>query len=326
MLWFGVLVISILTGIQVLTRLALPESPQHVWMFLGAATLLTACIRWGITPLQGAPLIFGLLCGLLVAHQRARTGIQVAITLIATAFKFTLALPFVAVLVLKRRYCVVAATICVWILLNGVGFMRLGGMAAVRGYIANVETLESPSDLDTLDPWSLVSIPRVDWNYMFRGFKFNAIVARLLTVSLFAASLLWLAIETRRLAGELNLLELSIFVMSAVCLGTLAVYHHHYDMSPLLAPLLGWLLGPRGSKDSKMGIALLVPLIVVMIVVPVATTQRFVLSYLGGRFWGVLNVVFPITLTAGFAGALLLLRQVRSEGLHAFENRAARTR
>ena len=68
--WFLVMTGAVVFGIRALVRLLSPASGNHVWMISAGFVLFSASMRWGMTLLQGAPLMFGLLCFLIVALHR----------------------------------------------------------------------------------------------------------------------------------------------------------------------------------------------------------------------------------------------------------------
>src|SRR5947207_2411219 len=87
LLWIATLSAAVVAGVRVIVRLALPDATTDVWMALAGGVLLSAVMRWGMTPLQGAPLTFGLLCFFVAALVRGRFGFAAGIAAFAMAFK-----------------------------------------------------------------------------------------------------------------------------------------------------------------------------------------------------------------------------------------------
>src|SRR4029077_19118545 len=62
LLWPAILIGVVMLGTRALVRMLGKPEKTATWMAIACLVLLSASIRWGMTPLQGAPLVMGLLC------------------------------------------------------------------------------------------------------------------------------------------------------------------------------------------------------------------------------------------------------------------------
>jgi len=303
--WLGLMVLVVVLGIRTLAQFL---NPGANWPLLAGAVLLTASIRWGMTPLQGAPLVFGLFAAFYPALVRGQYGRAGAYAAYAVAFKFTLALPFVALLALRRRWTTVVLLGAMLVVLNILGFYRVGGWAAFADYQHNIVALEALDDINTPDPWSANSVPRLDWIYLFYGLLRQLAPARLLAPALCCVVLVYLAWRAWRLGDRLQHRELRLFLMPTVCVALLSVYHHHYDVALAIVPLLVAWSAPQGSRFT-LGI-LSVPLAAMMVLIPVGAMQ----SRLGPfpLALGLFHLAFPIAVSLALIDSLLSLKSLRS--------------
>lgn len=310
-LWFVLLVTSVTLGIRGLVRLVKPDATREQWMLLAGLVLFSSCLRWGMTPLQAAPGLMALLAHFGIALEARRQWVVLGLAVLVMAFKFTVALPFLALLVLHRRYLFAAITVASSVVLNLLGFIRMGGRAAFTAYLAGMHQLESTGTINTPDPWELISSSRLDWTYLFVGLTRDIPLARGLALTLSAVTAAWLAKEGWRVRRHVDLTVTASFLLPATCLSLLCVYHHHYDISLLVVPLL--ILGFLHVRDrrpvSPAVLALAVPVMALMAFLPVATSSRLLEALVGPRGPGLVNLAFPVALTLALVGSLLLLRQ-----------------
>jgi hypothetical protein len=243
-LWLCILLGCVVLGVRLLVRSSLPEAAPYVWMLAAGGALLSAGARWAITPLQGAPLAFGLLCWLVVALQREQWKLAVALVAVAAAFKITLALPFFGLLLLYRRYAGVLAAGAICVGLNALGFAIMGA-GSFAGYLHNIAGVESFGDINSPDPSEVYSIPRVDWIYLFYGLTRSSQFSRIACLLVAVLALLWLARDAVRLKAPFTLSELGLVLSALVCVGSAAVYHHHYDLLPFVVPFTLLAIGAR---------------------------------------------------------------------------------
>jgi len=315
-LWILTLAVGVVAGVRQLVRLVLPNASSDVWMALGSAALLSAVMRWGLTPLQGAPLTFGLLCFFVSALVRGKPRLATAIAVFATAFKMTLALPFLALLALDKRWRSIALVGGSWLLLNVTGFWLMGP-SALASYREAMLVVEAFFDINSPDPWFRYSIPRLDWKYLLYGLLHDINLAQQATLLLAAATASWLGwfcIRFWRGRQPLSLEVVVPFLAAAVCLGSLCVYHHHYDASLFLAPALLLLHGPTRRSLPRRAWLMCLPLLAMLLLLPVATVYRILDRSLPAAAIGVFNLTFPLAMSLALGGSLVALSAV-SQGI-----------
>jgi hypothetical protein len=306
--FLALMLLLVVLGVRAIVRAARPFSGNEIWMATSGIVLLSSCIRWGTTPLQGAPIVFALLSLFAVALYFARWNLALGLAIIVTTFKITLALPFLGGLLLYRRYGATLITMVSWGLLNFVGFLRLGGGEALRGYRANMAVVEALYQINTPDPWDPISIPRLDWTYLFNGLTGQLLASRMLGMALSVATALWLASAALRLRQPLSLRALGAFLSAFVCLGTLAIYHHQYDVSLFVAPLLLLCFTPKEPAESPWAMRLMFPLVAMGALLPVGKVQQVLRTHLGEAAVGLMNLSFPIATSLALVGSLLLIQ------------------
>ena len=138
--WLLAIDLTLILGIRSLVRFVAPRAGQHVWLFSVGVILLSSALRWGMMLLQGAPLVLGLLCLFVVAVNGNRPHLGATLAVLAVAIKMTLSLPFLGILLLRRRFGAVALAGGTWLLLNALGFLRMGH-DALKDYRHNVADL-----------------------------------------------------------------------------------------------------------------------------------------------------------------------------------------
>jgi hypothetical protein len=314
-LWLVALIAAVVFGIRTLIRTLDESKKDSSWMVVAGLVLLSSSVRWGITHLQGAPLILGLLC-LFVARLDSGKYLQAcAITTYVLVFKFTVALPFVGLLLLHQRFREIASATVIAGITHVVGFARTGGLAALRAYTEGVGALEVPGSINTPSPWDPASSPRIDWTYLYTGLIGDPQLAKrlsLLTTALIGSWLLW---SMWRLRASLDKRKIACMLLALASLGMLCVYHHHYDLSAVLVPLL--MLGAlhwAGDFRLPAGFLLLVaPLVAMATLLPLATVQRLLFSLGGPTAVGYMNIAFPTCITLALAASCLLLWQLQTQ-------------
>jgi hypothetical protein len=305
--WFLTLALSLILGTRVLLRSSNASLGHEVWTIAAGSVLLSACARWGLTPLQGAPLLCGLLAWFVVSLQRRHARTACAIAAYATIFKVTMALPFLALLLLHRRYLALGLIGVLWISLNAMGFARVGGAEALHAYQSNVSLLEAVDQLNTPDPFRPVSVPRTDWIYLFYGMFGSVQLARVLAMAASALVSLRLLAIALRMKERPTLAQSAAFLAPLVCLTLLCVYHHHYDLCLVIPSLLMVFIGPAELRPTMPARWLLAPLTALMALMPVATAHRIVHEHFGTVGLGLLNLAFPLATTAALLGFFAVL-------------------
>jgi hypothetical protein len=307
-MWFVAMCSTVVLGVRALVLLTWPERGALGWPLVVGGVLLSACLRWGMAPQQGAPLILGVLGLFTVALYQRQFTLALVLAAFAVAFKSTLALPFLGLLFLYRRYASAAIAVGCMVLANLLGFARLGGTSAWHAYQQNVAVLESLSDINTPDPWNLISVPRTDWTYLFYGLSRNLHASRLAALACVGLTGLWLLWQANKVRTP-TLANVGAFMFAFACLTNLSVYHHHYDLSLLLVPMLLLGFGAPELRRPATPIWLMLPLVSMMALLPIALVERFFGSHFGVIGRGLVNISFSVVLTLTFVGALLLVRR-----------------
>src|SRR4029453_4680171 len=99
------------------------------------------------------------------------------------------------------------------------------------------------------------------------------------------------------------------FVTPLVCLGSLAVYHHQYDLSLQLVPLLLTAFGAPAVRQPPRALWLMAPLLFLILLLPVGKAQRIVMEHFGIVGLGWLRLAFPLALSLALGGSLAVLRR-----------------
>jgi hypothetical protein len=309
--WFLTLNLAVILGVRALVRFLAPRAESYVWMCAAGLVLLSACLRWGLMLSQVAPLLLGLLCFFFVALYSERTYLAVAIAVVATAFKMTLAVPFLGLLLLQRRIFATGIVGGIWVLLNVAGFLRVG-KSAIGPYVANMASLDSLSDntnINMPNPWAGVSLPRTDWTNLLYGLTGNFAVSRLVSLAgcaLLACYLLFLGLRARdphsRLTG-------AAFLGPLIGLGTVCVYHHQYDLCLFLAPAIIAYFNRKITPIPGLTLVLTAPLLVMILALPIGAAQDLLESLFGPVGFAFLKLSFPIAVTLALIGLLVDLQQ-----------------
>jgi hypothetical protein len=112
-----------------------------------------------------------------------------------------------------------------------------------------------------------------------------------------------------RLEGQVT----ATFLLAVTCFGLLCVYHHHYDVSAALVPLmmLG-ILHLGGNKLPPSFLLLTAPLVAIVALLPVALMQRLLASLGGPSAVGYMNISFPASITLALLASCLHLTRLQS--------------
>lgn len=317
--FFLVTNLVVVLGCRALVRHVAPKSATHVWLIATGLVLMAASIRWGMMLLQLAPLMFGLLCFFIVALDSGKTRLAIAIAALATALKMTLALPFLGLLALHRRFVGFGIAVGTWVTLNGLGFLRMGpeAFATYRANVAKFEVVDASWNINGPDPWLPVSLPRLDWVFLLYGILRDLPLSRLLNLVLAGVTALWLLKEAWRKSSHVPLATSYLFLTPLVCLGSLAVYHHQYDACLFLVPiLLAFFLSPELRKPGW-GALLTLPILFIVLLLPIGMAQNLLKQFLGDVGPGLVKISFPFAISLALIGSLALLRRHLSAGGHA---------
>ena len=309
--FFVLMNLTLILGVRTLVRHLAPRSDEYMWLFAAGLVLMAASIRWGMMLLQVAPLILGLLCFFVVALDRGQYKVALAIAMLATAFKITLALPFLGLMLLHRRFFGFGIVIGIWVLLNALGFLRMGdaAFATYRANVAIFEQVDASWNINGPDPWLGVSLPRLDWVFLFYGIFGNLPVSRLANLFFAGVTTLWLFWESWRTRHSPVTIETTqLFLTPLVCLGSLAVYHHQYDACLFLAPIAIACFLSRRLWQPIWGALLCAPLLFIVLLLPIGKAQDVLGGLFGPTGVGLVKISFPIAITLALIGSLAFLR------------------
>jgi hypothetical protein len=309
--WFLTLNLMVIFGIRSLVRFLAPRSEPYVWMCAVGLVLLSSCLRWGLMLSQGAPLVLGLLCFFFVALYSDRPHLAILIAVLATAFKMTLAVPFLGLLLLRRQIFATGIVGGVWALLNVIGFLRLGA-GAIGVYIANMASLDSlntDTNINMPNPWAGVSLPRTDWTNLLYGLTGNLVVSSRVSLALCAILTFYLLFLGLRAHDPYSRLTGAAFLGPLICLGTVCVYHHQYDLCLFLVPVLIAFFNRRITPIPNSTLILATPLLLMILALPIGKVQDLLESMFGPVGFAFLKFSFPIAVTLALIGLLVDLRQ-----------------
>jgi hypothetical protein len=313
--WTFALVIdaAVILGIRALVRAAAPKASSGVWMLAAGIAMASAAMRWGLMLLQVAPLILGLLCWFVGLLHTGRSKAAVLVAVAATTLKMTLALPFVGLLALRRRWSSVIAVGTAWIAANAVAFWRMGP-DSFAAYQRSIRVLGNLSDINSPDLWRPVALPRLDWMPLFYTATANMTLANVVALALSGACFLWLAWQALRSPRPDELSTTALFLGALVCLGSLAVYHHQYDAILFFAPVLVALLadGVRIRRDD-LRYWLAAPLLLMILLLPIGKAQAVMAGAVGLVGVAVVKLAFPVAFTLALVGCLLLISSRSAE-------------
>jgi hypothetical protein len=300
---------ALVAAVWALFGLARPQTSASARLTVGGLVLLTACARWCWTPVQIAPLLAGLGVAALVGLHRGRGWMTYLATTLAFALKLTLGVPFVLLLVLHRRYKTLVLAFATYVALNVVGFLRVGGLDAIGDFIDGTTALERRGTINTPDFWERISIPRVDWTYLFTGLTGSFGVGRAVALLGGVAVGMFLCIACTRVLQPPSLADSCRILLAGTCLGLVVVYHHHYDLAVLIPPLLlvAMLHGELGLTWSNRITWSMMPIAFVLLFVPGGEAADVAHSLVGGVGPGLVHAAFPIATTLALAGSLAMV-------------------
>ena len=300
---------SVLVAVYLVYALARPDSQWTTRLSIGSLMLLAACSRWSFVPVQIAPLFALLLALAVFGLHRSRPWLAFAAVLIAFSLKITLGLPFAILLVLHRRFKMLAASLGGAIAFNAIAFARYGGREAVSAYRSGTSNLEVVGTVNTPDFWELISVPRTDWTYLFTGLSGSHGAARIIALLLSCVVGVYLLRACRMLDSSPSLPDTVVIMLASTCVTLLAVYHHHYDLTIMIVPLLFVVLLHREWDLSWHSWITwgLVPISLIMIAVPSARSGDVLESLFGDRGPGLLKMWFPLGTTLALASSIALI-------------------
>lgn len=312
----------LLGGCAALARALAPAAPRHALLLTCGIVACAACVRWGFSVLQPAPLQAGLLCLFAAALLRGRARSAVALGTIAIALKFTNGLPFVALAAIRRQWGVAGAVLGLWVALNAAGFAWLGGAPAVAGYRAHLARTERPDEINAPNPHVPFAVMRLDWVYLVNGATRGAGPARAFALLLSAACALWLVVgaaRARRVARRPELL--AAYAAPVCCLSLLWIYHNHYEAAVLVAPAVAWAFCPAARRGREAALAA-VPVLLFFGLYPTAQVQNLVLGRFGPTALAYLKCAGGAIVALAFAASMAAAARVGADRRGAWEEAA----
>ncbi|MBV9354476.1 MAG: DUF2029 domain-containing protein, partial [Chloroflexi bacterium] len=307
--WFLLSVGVLLVGVYQLMRLFAPSWTLGVRIAVLGTLMCTSAARWGFYYLQPAPLIFGLLCLYLVALNRKRSVLAGVAAAFVLCLKATLALPFIALALLQRRYALAGCVLAIWVLANGLGFLRMGGIDALHGYQSNMALFQQADQLNYPDFRAPNSMQQLDWPYLLNAVDPNLTRSDWLAKVLTGVSLLilmWQWLRCRALAEPVETAR--VFLGPLVCLCLLSVYHHHYDAIVLFGPVIGYLSTP-GRHAKQLIVLFVVPVMVFAGLYQVEESQVLLDRAFGDGASLIMKLLGVICVNLAFVASLLLLNE-----------------
>lgn len=306
MLWTGLLLFILPCAVWRLLRVIAPRLSIEYQLLVVGTVFASSSLRWGVQLLQPAPLVAAL-CALFIADVLTGKTRRAAVwSVLALSFKMTLALPFVGVWLVQRRFGTVCAVLAFWLLVMVAGFGLAGGSQAVADYRQSTATMETETrEVNSPNPYLPQSLPRLDFAYITHWVQPESPLAKTGALLLTGASVLILAvlgIKAGR-AGQTDAVVL-LFFMAFSCLTLLAVYHHHYDVA-LMIPAFVTLLHPGMANVRRKLLLAGMPLLLYLVFYPQAQAQNAL-----SRAFGMTGFALSKTLGAFFVvlffGAVLL--------------------
>ncbi len=179
--WYALLSASLVMGIWQFTKVVAPKWDSGIRLLIIAFIVCSSSIRTAYWLLQFSPLmlgLFGLYFSALVSKKSGFAAIWGALILI---LKPTFGLPVIGFSLLGRRYRLTAVILGIWLVINAIGFIRLGGEPAFKDYRANMAMLEL-LPVNNPNPYSNRSAERLDLTYLLNGFSPNNLRSHLLAI------------------------------------------------------------------------------------------------------------------------------------------------
>jgi hypothetical protein len=244
--WFMVLAAVSLGSVWAAIKTFAPRLHPAVTALVMGVVFCAACTRWGFASLQTAPVANGLVALFVWALIARKDGLALLFGALGLCVKVTNGLPFVVIALIRRQYALACGIVAICLLVNAAGFARLGGAAALKDYKGHVALTEAKSNITNYpDPHETGALVRLDWQYLLNGLYPNVQLHKKTSILLTILGLAlvgWLA--ARRRWQLTDRAALGAFLGPVVCISLLAVYHHHYEASVLVAPVIAYAFGP----------------------------------------------------------------------------------
>ncbi len=317
MIWFAISYILLVGGLwRLITHFAPGWNKRDTVLAIGLV-LCASCVRWGFGLLQYAPIMLGLISLFIVMLMRGRTGLVVLIGSVILCLKPTFGVPIFALALLQRRYGLTFILLAVFLLVNLVGFDRIGGVTALKTYYANITSFDAPGFHGYPNPYSPTYSVRLDWPYLLAAVTRNVPRAKALGMLLSVGAFFLVAWEWFRLPANDSPITASIacLIGPVISLSLLSVYHEEYDFSLLIIPLIILLGQAKNLRLRRWAlICFAAPIVIWGGLYPPTHLGPFgggwldwIVSALGGLWW--LKIQLSLTVVIAFIISLIVLHQ-----------------
>lgn len=245
---FAISVVALFYGMWRMLDLFAPNMRLSGRIGVFAILCQTITLRWAMESLQSAPLTMGLLALFLVASQKKRNLAIAWTSLVVCALKPILGIPFLALMLIQRRFRLAILTALILVVFNLVGFLPVGGGSAIRDYRQNIATLDE-CECNNPDPYNALSTERTDWVYLLNAIQPNQTLSKSISRLLALVALSLLVFEVLRLRDRVFVAEAQALLLAPItCFMLLATYHHPYDSCLLLIPLALYMVQWRSLR------------------------------------------------------------------------------
>ena len=280
----------------------------------GSCLLIVGCVacassvRWGIQLLQPAPLITAFAVLFLDAVLRQKFTAAIVWTTLALCLKMTLALPFIGILLVCRKFRAAGMAIIAFGLLLAIGFLLAGGTQALTEYRSSMTGIETAAQqVNSPDPYLYQALPRLDFTYLLhflhRDDAFAGAGGKVLSL-LAMGVLLWFGWQARSLKSCSQ--TAILFFPAFACLTMLIVYHHHYD-GLFLLPAFVLIFHPVFAHSRKLLLVSGLPLLLYLTLFPQNQVQMLFTSHgglVGHAFSKTLGVIGIVLFFCGSLAAI----------------------
>ena len=256
-----------------------------------------------------------LLClGLFVlALKKQNTRAMFILAFLVVCYKPTLALPFLILLLVQRRFLLVFGILTAASLLNVIGFARMGGMEAFQAYRVSIANFEAVGG-NSVNPFADGSMYRCDWVRMGAALMGSDSIGCQLSTALTLLTLLYLSYAGWRVGQNGRQFSVTkAFLAPSVCLTLLWVYHQHYDMLLLVAPFMAYLYSNNTRLDDiawrkQPEVALFLGSVLLFVgLYPLAQGRILLLRMLGQDGDMLMRYAVPLLTTLLLIASLLIL-------------------
>src|SRR5262249_53277093 len=309
--WFLICMATLLGGLWYLLRAFVPGLSQDTVALALGVVACSACVRWGVFLLQPATMVAGVLSIYLAAMLCHRSGLAILCGLVGLSLKMTNGLPFIGVAVFQRKWRVLGCFLGLWVAVNLLGAMQMGGLAALDGYRANMAQVVEFRGIDSPDPHNPASVIRLDLPYLLNAIHSDVQLSQKLALLLNLAALLALVYEGwRARAFATSRSVLAAFAAPLSCLSLFVVYHHYYEASLLLPSLLLMAIGPPELRSLSARWCFIVPSALFFGLYAYGRGEAFVLGHFGPSVYVYVKALGCAILVVGFLGSLGTLRRL----------------